>query len=374
MRTGGAGSTPRAGNKGRRRSLATLTIRLLGTLVLEREGQQLGRFPSKRAKDLLSYLLLNRDTIHPRHHLAGLFWSDLDDRQARRSLNTALWRLNQVLAETGRRDHPYLRVDAETIGFNTASDFRLDVAEFESLCMLAREVGDQSDEQQATLYRRAVQLYGGDLLVDCYEDWCAFERERLAQLHHSALSHLVSYHSARGEYEDAIDYALQTLALDVLREEAQRDLIGLYLASGQPAAALRQYRTCEDLLHRELAVDPLPETQALLPRILEATGPFMPRERSLGALKAVSRPSEVAQSLADALATMRQAVVTFETAYAQFMEASEQVAEVAATMGCDPIGVEVLEGIGVRREAVPAPELSHSRASRASHLTEAHTA
>ena len=324
----------------------------------------MGRFPSKRAKDLLSYLLLNRDTLHPRYHLAGLFWSDLDDRQARRSLNTALWRLNQVLAEPGRRDHPYLRVDAETIGFNTASDFRLDVAEFESYCMLAREVGDQSAEKQANLYRRAVGLYGGNLLVDCYEDWCGMERERLAHLHHVALSHLVSFHWGRSEYEEAIDYGLQTLALDALREESHRDLIGLYLASGQPAAALRQYRTCEETLHRELAVDPLPETQALLPRILEARGPVALRERAPGSLRTVSRPTEAAKSLADALATMRQAVETFEAAYSQFIEASEQVAEVAATIGGEAASFEGQDRNRTGRAAEPSANPPRSRSPR----------
>lgn len=296
---------------------------------MEREGQQLARFPSKRAKDLLSYLLLNRDTLHARHQLAGLFWSEYDDRQARRSLNTALWRLNQVLAEPGRRDHPYLRVDAETIGFNTASDFRLDVAEFESYCMLARGVGAQSEEQEAALYRRATQLYHGDLLVDCYEDWCIVERERLAQLHQRALNHLVTYHWGRGEHEDAIEYVLRILALNPLQEESHRDLISLYLDAGQPAAALRQYRACEDVLRRELAIDPLPDTQALLPRILDAGGPFQPRAFMVEPARPLSRPSDAARSLASALATMRQALTTFEAAYAQFVQASEQVAEVA---------------------------------------------
>ena len=55
----------------------TLTIKLFGTLCLDYDGQPITRFQSKKVKDLLSYLLLNRDTIHPRECLAGLFWGDL---------------------------------------------------------------------------------------------------------------------------------------------------------------------------------------------------------------------------------------------------------------------------------------------------------
>src|SRR5437764_12252819 len=179
--------------------MATLEIRLFGTLSLTYGGHPLPRLPSKRVKNLLSYLLLNRDDLHPRERLEALFCGELDDRKARHCLNTALWRLNQVLSLPEHDAHPYLRVDSAAIGFNTASDFRLDVAEFEAQCQLARGMGDRFGQQKADLYHHAVDLYNGDLLTDCYEEWCLLERERLVRLHLRALGHLLSYHSENGE-------------------------------------------------------------------------------------------------------------------------------------------------------------------------------
>src|SRR5947209_7235963 len=117
---------------GRISAMSALEIQMFGSLALTRDGQPVKRFPSKRVKDLLSFLLLNRGGPQQRERLAGLFWGDLDDQKARHCLNTSLWRLHQVLAQPKDAPHPYLRVDAQTIGFNTASGFLLDVAEFEN--------------------------------------------------------------------------------------------------------------------------------------------------------------------------------------------------------------------------------------------------
>ena len=47
----------------------------------------------------------------------------------------------------------------------------------------AVEASDAGDEN----WRTAAGLYGGDLLVDCYEDWVLVEREHLRQQYRKAL-------------------------------------------------------------------------------------------------------------------------------------------------------------------------------------------
>jgi DNA-binding SARP family transcriptional activator len=252
--------------------VSTLRIRLFGSFALECDGQVVSRFPSRKVRDLLAYLALNRNTSYAREHLAGLFWGDFDDEKARHSLNTALWRLNGVLdTRAGERGRAWLRVTAQEIGLNSAADVWVDVAEFESRCALAERA--ETPDARAALETQAVSFYTGDLLADCYEDWCDLERERLRCLYLDALGRLVTYHARCKEHDAAIQYARRILACDSLREEVHRELIELYLNAGQPAAALRQYRQCEELLQRELAVAPMRETQALLARILASQQP-----------------------------------------------------------------------------------------------------
>jgi DNA-binding SARP family transcriptional activator len=290
--------------------VSTLRIRLFGTLDLERDGQSLARFPSRKVRELFAYLVLNRHTSHPREHLAGLFWGDSDDERARHSLNTALWRLNGVLAQEGGR--AYLRATPQEIGFNVSREFWLDVAEFESRCALAEQAS--TPDQRAALYAQAVSFYSGELLPDCYEEWCTLERERLQCLYLRALGRLVSYHARRQHYDQAIDYARRILSADGLREEVHRALIDLYLSAGQPAAALRQYRACEDVLQRELAVKPAPETQALLARIL-ASQPARPASPAAPSLLA-----ELARELAATVDLVQQAAAACNQVQARLQE------------------------------------------------------
>ena len=299
------------------RHVSTLRITLFGSLHLERDGQPLDRFPSRKVRDLFAYLVLNRHTSHPREVLAGLLWGDADDDRARHSLNTTLWRLNGVLGDQAAR---CLRVTAQEIGFFPPSEHWLDVAEFESRCALAARA--TAAEEQAILYGQAVSFYRGDLLPDCYEQWCSLERDRLQVVYLRALSCLVGYHRERGEHDAAIDCARRILSVDVLREEVHRDLMQLYLAARQPSAALRQYRQCEDILQRELAVTPDRATQALLSRILAAD-----REQSQPALEALAHEpgatpllAELARELAASAALLREAVDAFNQVQARFHE------------------------------------------------------
>lgn len=308
--------------------MSTLEVTLFGTLSVQVGGTPLAQLPSGKIKHLLAYLLLNRHTVHPREQLAGLFWGDEGDQRARHCLNTALWRLNRMLAQPGPRTQSYLRIDAQNIGFNTASDSWLDVDEFESRCTLADQIGRDAPEKQAALYQQAVARYRGDLLVDCYEDWCLIERERFRCLYLRALGHLLTYYAARGAHDEAIECARRILACDPLREDVHRDLIGLYLAIDRPADALRQYRTCEGLLARELAVEPMPETRSLLTRIIGApprVGHLVPVGAAPGSL-----PTEqtLRQKLHTATARLHEAAGTLDQGRVQLREATTLIEEV----------------------------------------------
>lgn len=328
--------------------MSTLEIRLFGSLSLERDGQQLPRFPSKRVRHLLCYLLLNGDAFHAREHLAGLFWGDRDERQARHCLNTTLWRLQTVLGPVSTsRGQPYLRVDAQGIGFNVASDVRVDVAEFEARCRLAEQVGSASPAERAGLYRQAIAHYRGDLLPDCYEDWCLIERERLQRLYLRALARLLSYHAKVREWGPAIECAQRILDRDPLREEIHRDLIGLYLAAGQPAAALRQYQSCTTVLRRELGIDPMPETRRLLGGIVGAAGSV-----AIGGLAAVTPalPAPPAgnpvQEVGRAAERLRDAVTVFERVCGQLNEITGILEDLAVSLHASypPVAPEARHG------------------------------
>ncbi len=320
--------------------MTMVEITLFGVLAVGRGDGATVAFQGRRGRDLLAYLALHRETAHTREQLAALFWGDLDDRKARHCLNTALWRLHQDLAAAGIPPSALLRADAETVGFNGAGAGRLDVAEFEARCAWAAGLpsGPGQDERRAALYAQAAALYRGELLVECYEDWCLLERERLGLLQLRALGWLLGHHAGRGEHEAALGYGRRILAADPLREEVHRAVIGVQLAAGQPAAALRQYRQCEEVVRRELGTEPLPETRALLPLLLGADR-APGGERAAGPMSA----ARTGPDLSAALASLREAADLAERMGAYLRDATALLERVIARDGQDaPAAIEPL--------------------------------
>jgi DNA-binding SARP family transcriptional activator len=120
--------------------------------------------------------------------------------------------------------------------------------------------------------REAVELYTGDLLEGCYDEWLFEERERLRQRYLDVLERLAALLEARGDDAEAILCAERLMRHDPLREETYRLLMRLHDARGDRARALRVYHACVATLERELGVEPSAPTR-------EAYESLLPPER-----------------------------------------------------------------------------------------------
>ncbi|MBM4288197.1 MAG: hypothetical protein FJ135_08625 [Deltaproteobacteria bacterium] len=251
--------------------MGTLHIHLLGSIYLGYEQQPRQIKLTRSVTSLLAFLLLQRYRLHPREVLAGIFWGNQREEQARRCLNTAMWRLRRLLEPEGISKGTYLlTTPMGEIGFNRDSDHWLDVAVFEDkvTAVLAKKTGALSPEDVREL-EYAVSLYKSDLLEGCYDDWAVRERERLRLLLMQSLIFLMRYKIQSEEYEDGLLYGQKILDLDPLREEIHRDLMRLYMQTGRRSTAMRQYDTCRRLLAQELDIPPMEDTQKLYLEILQ---------------------------------------------------------------------------------------------------------
>ena len=119
-------------------------------------------------------------------------------------------------------------------------------------------------------------MYRGDLLADFYivsepfQEWLAAERERILGAVCNVLQRLILQQDAAGEYEAAIHSGRRLVMLDPLSEAGQRALMRAYARAGRRGEALRQYKSCAEILQRELGVSPDEETQALARSIASA--------------------------------------------------------------------------------------------------------
>jgi DNA-binding SARP family transcriptional activator/tetratricopeptide (TPR) repeat protein len=233
-----------------------LCLRFLGTVQVERAGERVRGFRSRKALALLGYLAVRGQPV-PRERLADLFWDDSPEARGRANLSWVLNRISTLLPGC-------LQADRHSVHLCCPANYWLDTDAF-----LELEARGDADSLAA-----AVDLYRGEFLEgldleDCaeFELWLVGERERWRQRMAGVLEGLVAHHSQRGDYDQGLLLARRLLALEPWREETHRQVMRLLTWGGQRAAALAQYETCRCALAEELGVEPATETMRLYEQI-----------------------------------------------------------------------------------------------------------
>ncbi|MDR8389581.1 tetratricopeptide repeat protein [Aliifodinibius sp. S!AR15-10] len=233
-----------------------LHIKLLGGFHLSYKGEPIN-ITSSRLKQLLAYLLFHLELRHSREHIAFLFWPDSTEEQARTNLRNLIYQLRGTLPDA---DH-FLAIDNTTLQWNTESAFSLDVTEFEYCITKSENHADPT--QKIKFLKKAIYLYSGPLLPECYERWIEQPRHQLQRSYDEALKDLINLLEETGTLEDAIQVAQIRVAFDDLNENAWRELLQLQIKNNNHSSALQTYRECVKVLQGELDVDPSEETKQL---------------------------------------------------------------------------------------------------------------
>jgi predicted ATPase/DNA-binding SARP family transcriptional activator len=239
-------------------AMPTLHIHLLGEFRLLYADTPLNQLTAPRVQALLAYLVLHRAAPQPRQRLAFLLWPDSSEVQARTNLRQLLHALKQALPEADR----FVHFATQTLQWRPDAPFRLDVAEYEQALTQAAEAERHQDTPiLRAMLQHACDIYQGDLLPSCYDDWILPERERLRQAYAGALERLLLLLESQREPRAALAYTQRLLRHDPLREKTYRALMRLHAAHGDRAMVRRVYQTCTAVLERELGVEPSAATR-----------------------------------------------------------------------------------------------------------------
>lgn len=251
-----------------------LRIQLLGEFACVRGDEPVGAL-TPRQQRLLAYLILHRNAPQPRRRVAFRFWPDTTESQALTNLRRELHHLRRAIPDADR----FLNIDSRTMQWKPDNPCSVDVIEFDAALEAADAAADGGDPPGSREWlERAGDLYGGELLPDCYEEWIDPERERIRRVHERALERLVQECEREGDYADAIRAAERLVESDPLREASHARLIRLHGAAGDRAAAMRAFTRCTRLLEEELGVEPGPATRRAHDDVMSAGVVPMNRE------------------------------------------------------------------------------------------------
>jgi DNA-binding SARP family transcriptional activator len=220
-------------------------------------------FVSAKAQALL-YFLAVTGREQRRDTLAGLFWAEKPNSDARLSLRVALSNLRVLTGEQ-------VAAGRESVQFRIERGDWVDVAQFEAG---ARLPAHGLLAENATSLEPIADLYQGDFLegffvrdAPAFEEWMVVQRTRLRNLELQLLYGLASYHAEHQAYARAIALTQRSLQLEPWQEECHYRLMQWYAANGQRGAALAQFETCRRMLSSEFNAAPSEATTELYRRL-----------------------------------------------------------------------------------------------------------
>lgn len=211
---------------------------------------------------LLAYLCVARPRgFHRRDTLLGIFWPEADEAHARAALRKAIYVLRGALGDNviPSRGDDEIGIDVERIC--------CDAARFE-------------DALATGQLEQAMELYRGHLLeglfldeVPGFERWVEAERARLRGEAARLARMLAERFEKARDFTAAVTMARRAVALAETDERMLRRFLELLDRLGDRAGALRTYDEFARHLAADYEMDPSVETQQLVARLRERSGP-----------------------------------------------------------------------------------------------------
>lgn len=238
-------------------------LRLLGPVMGSQPSGGL-RLMYRKGWALLGYLLVEHGRRHRRTELAAMLWPALED-------SAALTNLRQVVCDLRRKLLPLVGADVLLVGRDSLA-VQLDALQRISDLQLVEDLamGAAIDDPEALRWL----LASGQLLETVEEDgfeefghWLVSTRQWYLQQWRRAVDRLRVTAQQQGNWRLALDCVRSQIQVDPWDEALHRERMSLYCAMGQAQLALASYTALEQVLQRELGVDPQPETRDMVGRI-----------------------------------------------------------------------------------------------------------
>lgn len=236
-------------------------VRILNGFALEDARGKTIELPNRKACGIIAYLALQTDASESRERLAGLFWSDRPEHQARASLRQCLRQIRSALASDDNTAFTTDRVNVSLSDEGVEVDLKVIADQFAQGTVHTAVVNGEFTPDRL--------LYGFDSLDQSFATWLQIFRQHWQDRIVAALEHLLrSSDTAAAVRHDA---AVALVHIDQTHEEAQRHLIARYADAGNSAAAMRQYNLLWQVLDEDFDAEPSPETQELIVAIKAGT-------------------------------------------------------------------------------------------------------
>ncbi|MGM8216763.1 BTAD domain-containing putative transcriptional regulator [Bacillaceae bacterium W0354] len=217
-----------------------------------------------KSKELLELLITNRHTSLTKEEIYEALWPGQSEDSANKNFKVTLNGLLKILEpkRQARQESFFILRTGSSYRLNPQSGYELDIELFEEFVQAGI---DESDAKKAKeLLVRGLTLYEGDYLTNHRAvDWMIHERERLQVLFLRGAERLSQVSVRLEDYHACIHWCQEILYHDRTWEEAYRLLMYCYYQLNNRPQAIKWYKRCEDVLKKELNIEPMQTTKEM---------------------------------------------------------------------------------------------------------------
>jgi two-component SAPR family response regulator len=225
----------------------------------------------RKPQELLQALIAFGGTEVSAAVLIDALWPDSEGDAAYHALESALYRLRQLL---GSRDAVRMEGGKVSLG---RDQLWVDMWEFEEQLQRPHDPAANAIERIGRLRR----LYQGHFLQhEAEKPWVLKARQELSDRLLRAIRDAARECERARRWEDAANLYRSGIELDSLNEGLYRGLMLCHQQLGDHSEALQAYRRCRELLTRFLGIPPNAKTQALYHSVRELAA-YAPVESAL---------------------------------------------------------------------------------------------
>jgi LuxR family maltose regulon positive regulatory protein len=250
-----------------------LTIKTLGHVEIFRDVTKPfapDAWTTRRARDIFCYIASSKHRRVDKDVLIDLFWGEEDSESVEKNFHPTISHIRKALNSRQSFKQNFLVFRDGAYQLNPELSYSIDTEEFENYIA---EAENAKREKDAKTFRKNLEaahaLYRGEFMAGVYDVWADERRHYYAEQFSRILSALAKLSFSEKSWSNALKFAGEILHEDPYREDMHRLVMKVFAAQSKPAQVKEQYETLQNLLKKELGVEPAPETRRVFQELFK---------------------------------------------------------------------------------------------------------
>lgn len=246
-------------------------VKLLGELEISYKGKSISEKSSKAKKiwNLLAYIVMHKNRLLLQTDLIDTIWTEDENSNPKSSLKTSMYRIRALLSELSVDNEEFIVSSRGAYSWNTDIECKVDVIEFERLCLESEQQSLKS-EKRIEILKKAIDMYEGDFLKRFESDlWVIPLITHYHSLYVDKIKDLLLLLESEKRYEEMEKYALNAIRIESYDEKIHCYLVRSFMKQGNNTAAIAHYNKATKILLANLGVQPSAELRNLYLEVLK---------------------------------------------------------------------------------------------------------